>query len=51
MADVLMRCCAEEKNGRDQVAAKLRGNGVNVEDGERLGVLIESVRVRGLARP
>ncbi|MCJ1266674.1 hypothetical protein MMC22_006559 [Lobaria immixta] len=49
LADVLVRCCAEETNGRDELAAKLAGKGVTVEDGERLGVLIENVGLRRLA--
>lgn len=49
LADVLVRCCAEELDGRKEVAAKLMGKGVTVEDGERLGVLIENVGLRRLA--
>lgn len=49
LADVLVRCCATETNGRVEVAAKLGGKGVSVEDSERLGVLIENVGLRRLA--
>lgn len=49
LADVLVRYCAEEKNGKDEVVAKLVGKGVAVEDGEQLGVLIENVGLRRLA--
>lgn len=50
LADVLVRYCAEETDGRDEVAAKLVGKGVTVEDDERLAVLIENVGLRRLAK-
>lgn len=49
LAKVLVHSCAEETDGKDEVAAKLAGKGVTMEDGEQLGVLIENVGLRRLA--
>lgn len=49
LAEVLVHSCAEETDGKDEVAAKVVGKGVTVDDGEQLGVLIENVGLRRLA--